>query len=121
MASDNLFLTTEAYRRTYSDQYASIIQQDFNINTGIIGLPPNFDFLNAINEKLQYNIQWQSHFDEQSIVALILQEKQTLIINKNKINVCFGSCLHNKGTHGVHFVGLNGNEERHWNSFFSFF
>jgi len=114
----NKFLTTEAYRRSYSIDYDALIRQDFNINVGIIGMPPGFDMEAAINEKLQRG--WSEFFDDQSIVAAILQDQDTIVVSKQKIVVAFGDTFYAKGTHGVHLVGLNSGETRHWKKLFTF-
>ena len=49
--NSNHIILTESHKRSYSGVLKNIIPYEFNINSGIIGLPPNYDFENDIKVK----------------------------------------------------------------------
>jgi hypothetical protein len=109
------FLITEAFKRSYSPRYEAYIRSGFHINTGIIGLPPGYDFAAEINTVLPHDERWREHFDEQSIVAAIMQHKNPTVLTLTEIAVCFQS--YNYGSHGMHFVGANKGMRKYWDTY----
>jgi hypothetical protein len=119
--NSNHVILTESHTRSYSGILKEIIPYGFNINSGIIGLPPNYDFENDIKETIKnHKIKWEDHTSEQTLVAYILSKKNCEIINKKEIYINF-DCHKEKiilGTCGVHMCGLNGtNKNEKWYKF----
>lgn len=107
--SNKLFFITEAVKRSYSDNLNNFIHNKFN--SGFFGVPPKFDFLKKINNIInKYEIvSWEhSIFEEQSVVAKIIEEENNFsVISLDEIHVCFEEIKNSK--FGLHFVGLNYN------------
>lgn len=106
--SQDLFLITQGCREkkngvTYGF-FENLIRKDekINFNTGIIGLPPNYDFNFEINNILEKNnLQDLTFFDEQGMVSYIIQNKNYKIISNKKIS------FFKNGECGVHLIGVN--------------
>jgi hypothetical protein len=100
----DMFVVTESLKRSYSGIYQKDIPENFNINSGFVCLPPNFDYRKELlKNKLK---KWENHFDEQTLVAKVLSvQKKIKIINLSEIYVCFDR--YKEGSCGVHLVGLN--------------
>lgn len=111
------FLITEGYRRSYNKTFDKNIKSNFIINSGFVGLPPFFDYKKEIDNILDINKKWENHFDEQSIVANILQNKKTKIINLNKISINGYNTGNFNGECGTHFNGINQGFNTRWMEF----
>ena len=114
--SDCLFLATQALRRNYS-LLDSLIKQDFNICSGFIGIPPKFDYKTELNQVIEKLNSWNGFFDEQSVVAYVLQSKNVEIIPLKEINIIGRYSEYKLGTHGTHFTGLNRGWNFYWERF----
>lgn len=117
LSSEN-FLITAAIKRSYSSEIESFVRSDFNINSGIIGLPPHFDFVKEINESievLQIN-EWRRHFDEQTVVAYMLQNKDVLTIPLDVISIWRKGKMP-RGSCGIHLAGLNYEDDLLWKNY----
>lgn len=116
LESSNLIVVTEAYRRSYSGPLERLIPSGFNINSGVLCLPPGFDFKSRLEKEINtYGLEWNDHFDEQTLVAYVLsQHKNVKIIPQSEIAV--SAHYLNFGTHGCHFVGLNSTNLSYWRS-----
>jgi hypothetical protein len=111
------FLITTAYERSYSG-LESAIKPNFNINSGLVGLPPCFDYSKEINAAIENGTNnWDHYFDEQSIVAYILQSKKIEIIPFEDIPVLVHFKPYVIGKYGVHFSGLNKGFKIHWDRY----
>ena len=75
----DMFVVTEAFKRSYSGIYQKDIPENFNINSGLVCLPPNFDYRKELL-KNEFK-KWENHFDEQTLVAKVLSVQK-----KNKDN-----------------------------------
>lgn len=80
-------------------------------NSGIRGIPPNFDFEKNIKRMLAINKRpLKSELDEQGLQnAAISMETEPLIVSKEEVSICSPFYPHQQylGTKGAHFVGLN--------------
>jgi len=112
--SDRL-LISEAFKRSYSERFDSLVPQGVNYNSGILGLPPGFDFEAHLTPLMQDRVGWTDHFDEQSLVAHIFHKHDPLIVPMKEVQVLQERYI--KGSHGIHFVGLNGGDVKHWNRY----
>ena len=75
--NSNHIILTESHKRSYSGVLKNIIPYEFNINSGIIGLPPNYDFENDIKKTIKnHKIKCEDHMSEQTLVAYILSKKK---------------------------------------------
>lgn len=119
--NSNHIILTESHKRSYSGVLKNIIPYEFNINSGIIGLPPNYDFENDIKKTIKnHKIKWEDHMSEQTLVAYILSKKKCEIINKKEIYINWNTTKEkiSFGTCGVHMCGLNGkNKNNTWCKF----
>lgn len=100
-------LITEAFKRSYNGILEKLIPLGFNVNSGVICLPPNFDFEFKIKETIKsFNLKFENHFDEQTLISYIFSKEENLkIINIKDISVHTENCP--KGKFGIHFVGIN--------------
>lgn len=107
-------IVTEAFRRSYNGELEKEIPKSFNINTGLLCLPPGFDFSKQLKP---YTSEWQNWFDEQTIIAHLLSREisRVEVIPTEQVFVCFERFK--KGTCGVHFVGLNQGNTQFWDQF----
>jgi hypothetical protein len=118
LSQDKIFIT-EAPVRSYSGIFAHQIKTEFKINSGVIMMPPGFDFANKIKYAMTENkSQWKDFLDEQALVAFVLQNEPNLeIIKMSKIFVCRDE--YQLGTHGMHFVHLNRGTKKYYQKFLS--
>lgn len=119
LSSKNKIWITEAPVRSYSGIFSEKIKKGFHINTGLICLPPKYDFTQKVKDAmLSYPSGWTNFLDEQSLIAYILQNENNLeIIKLEKIFVCrdeykFGTC-------GMHFVSVNRGFNKYIKKFYS--
>lgn len=82
-------------------RFSRHVPKYYQINSGLFGLPPNFNLQKYIN---YYGEIWNSHFDEQGLVALSLTSKKHIIIPNTTITNCEFQL---KRSQGMHFIGLN--------------
>lgn len=108
----NSTLLLEDKGRTYG-RFNSHVPPNFHINSGIYGMPPNFDLEPFV--KFYAGDKWEKNalfehdknetFDEQGLIALaLLSHKDYIIISNKKITNCEYAI--EKGQ-GHHFIGLN--------------
>ena len=117
LKSKKITFATEAKKRNYGN-FDKAIPEKTLINTGLFGLPPYFDIKSKINEILKDG--WNNWYDEQGLIASILfKENNFKIISINDIFVCFDELKF--GQYGIHFVGLNINENKYWTKHFKNF
>lgn len=112
LEKDNFTLLLEDLGRTYG-RFENHVPPKFCINSGVYGMPPNFDFEKYIKfyvgEKWEKNALYEHDknetFDEQGLVALaLLDNKNYIIIPKESITNCEYTLCEGKG---YHFIGLN--------------
>lgn len=117
--SDSLIVTTESLIRSYSGTLENHIPENFNINTGLICLPPEFDFKKKLSDCIEeFNLNWKNHFDEQTLIAYIFSKYSNLsIIKLSDIYVCHSD--YKNSNFGFHFTGINYGNKKHWDSFLS--
>lgn len=118
LATKNTFITTKAIKRSYNKKYESQIVEGFDINTGLVGLPPNFDYEKEIKNILK-NIdeKWHNHVDEQTLVAFVLQQQKTIVIPYDVLTACCGITQFEMGKSGTHFVGANKGYDKWWKEY----
>lgn len=108
-------LVLQAYHRNYG-QFDKFVGDNFKINTGLFGLPPNYDFESCVQQLLKNRI-WVHRGDEQGIVATCLQKLSPLMISYDSIvplddNAIF--CRRN----GAHFIHANvAKSHKAWDSY----
>lgn len=111
LESDSTLLL-EDKGRTYG-RFEKHVPANFCINSGIYGMPPQFDLDSYV--KFYSGTSWQKNafnqhdknetFDEQGLVALaLLNHKRYFIIEKETITNCEYHLIEGKG---YHFIGLN--------------
>ena len=107
-------LMLEGESRTYG-RFQKHVPAGLNINSGIYGFPPGFDFGSYV--QLYAGKEWEMNatgthassktFDEQGLVAFILANQKHIIIPNTTITNCEKQWI--KGS-GMHFIGLNRTE-----------
>lgn len=109
------FLTMDSvliYEGIYGCHGKYKVPNSYKINSGIFGLPPNFDFAKKI-KKIQKQDKvraWESWFDDQGCVGACLGDYHTRLMIPQKSIPCMGSdefCKFNKQLTGFHFCGAN--------------
>lgn len=107
-------LTLQAYHRNYG-QFDGLID-DFRINTGIYGLPPEYDFKKEVDLLLEGR-RWSNRGDEQGVVATCLQKLNPFVIPYNTV-VPLDDKAEFIRRHGAHFIHANTAEEHlSWDSY----
>lgn len=80
------------------------------LNSGIRGLPPNFDLESRLESTLvRSGIRLQSELDEQGLQAAVLSASNLFVVGTEDVSICspFPNHQEHLGRCGVHFVGLN--------------
>ena len=114
----NTFLITSPIKRSYSKQFGGKIKKNFNINSGLVGLPPGFDYKKEIENILSEGSgSWMEHFDEQTVVAAIMQNKKLTIIPFSTLSACCNGTKMLIGEKGTHFLGVNKGFKKWWREF----
>jgi hypothetical protein len=109
----NSCFITQAWKRSYGKN-DSLVPENFTANSGLFGLPPGFDFQKAI---IRIGSRWETHFDEQGVVAAIMSKTKANIIPLRDIKVCVPEEEFGLARVGMHFVGLNNGYTAHWEHF----
>lgn len=118
LSQKNIFITTAAIKRSYSNQFGNIVSKNFNINSGLVGLPPLYDYKKEIEDVLiKGSGKWRHHFDEQTVVAAILQKNNSKIIPFKTISACCNITKFILGEKGTHFLGVNKGFDVWWKEF----
>ena len=117
--SDNNTIICEDVKRFYGI-FNKLIDENFCTNTGLFGLPSNFDF--SVSNYYKTNNEWKSNYDEQGFLSLILLKHNPIIINLNEIAIMSHDFCSERAFNpiksGYHFVGLNCKEtHKSWNLF----
>lgn len=109
LSTNKSTLLIEAESRHYG-RFENKVPIGYNINSGLFGLPPNFDLGNYVKlwGKWGENCPNLSRtWDEQGLVAsALLNHNHFLIVPDTKITNCYSELL---WAPGMHFVGLNRN------------
>jgi hypothetical protein len=118
LAEDKIYIT-EAFTRSYSPNLERFIPENFNVNVGVVCLPPGFDFQKNLSDSIEFaNIKnWENFFDDQSLTAMSIYKEKPKIIPLSDLFVCAKNLVQAK--YGLHFVGLNRNQCIYWNKFLS--
>jgi hypothetical protein len=122
--SNSIPLISQALRRSYG-RYNHMVPRPLCINSGIIGLPPDFDFKEDINELLNRKGGWLGrnkdfvNFDEQGIVAVVLSKNEHYIIPTTTVSCLpakgdLAAVLRNPMLCGIHFIGMNYLDHQWW-------
>jgi hypothetical protein len=118
LETDDLFLISQAFQRSYHGRFEKLVKDNFNINSGLVCLPPKFDYAAKINNLIRETKgTWQTHFEEQSLVATVLQDENVEIIPINKIQVSGPTPGFKIGSCGTHFCGVNKGYVKDWDIF----
>jgi hypothetical protein len=112
------YLATEPLKRNYG-QCDEFVGSDTMINTGLLGVPPGFDFGQLLNANIVlHGIEdLEGHFDEQGLVASVLQNHRVDIIPLTDINVCWTERDYRLAKCGMHFVGVNKGAVEYWEKY----
>lgn len=108
--------------------YDHHVPKGYKINSGIFGIPPDYDFEDCLRKKISTNSQWKDKFDEQGLVASVLLDyKNYQMIKQVEIpiieNVKWEPKVYydDKKCCGFHFVGGNRTENHEgWNNYISY-
>jgi hypothetical protein len=109
-------MLAEGLQRNYG-QFVGNVPEGVVLNSGIIGLPPGFDFRGRLLNLLPPGWEWGGFFDEQGLVVSSLVGDNPLVVGLDEVAICQP---HERPTeaHGHHFVGLNSNPEHFgWEQF----
>jgi hypothetical protein len=111
-------LCSEAYKRNYG-QFDGYIPSQVMINTGVLGLPPKFDFRGELLRIIQQAgvTLWETHFCEQGCVSSVFCKYNFLQLTLNDISVGIPENPFDPGLHGIHFVGLNAGWSTWWRQY----
>lgn len=118
LSGESSFFITEAVARSYG-AFNRINKRHHKINTGLFGIPPEFDFaaeLNATVKKVNLP-NWYTHLDEQGCVANIFEQRKFEFVTLDQVYVCHPDFPYKVGQYGQHFVTLNRKPTAHWQTF----
>ena len=99
-------------------QFHDLVDGDLRVNSGIIGLPPQYDFQSELSATARLaKIQaWSDPFDEQGLVAATLSKRPYIMIPMTRVPIVEESSAgegwnRHLGKCGTHFVHLNLHED----------
>lgn len=109
--SSSMSIITSAHRRFYG-AYNQLVSPDLTVNSGLFGLPPNFDLGRSINRFIAVypRLGWLEHCDDEGVLACILSKNNLCVIPMEEIHVCNPSVdfsPYSLGSCGTHFAGSN--------------
>jgi hypothetical protein len=111
--NSNRPLLLKGRRRVYG-KYEHLVPQPFAINSGIFGLPPNFDFQQEIKNfcKNDKEKKWTHWCDDQGIIGGILITKNPIFITMESVmNYLSEFNIQPKSNwNGIHLIGSNRSE-----------
>jgi hypothetical protein len=112
----NIFFISQAIEKSYGSLQNNI-NLNVNLNSGFFGVPPGFDFQKEIELIIKkFNIEWKnSHFEEQAVVAYIINKNKYELINLEKIYICKDKIK--QSDYGLHFVGVNKGNDKFWKTY----
>lgn len=107
--SSTLSIITSAHKRFYG-AYNQFVSPELKVNSGLFGVPPNFDLAKAINRFILVYPQsgWSYHSDDEGVLACVLPN--LCVIPMDEIHVCNPSVdfsPYSLGSCGTHFAGSN--------------
>jgi hypothetical protein len=115
LQSNNYFIYTEGLHVNTKGRFNWPIGKTFN--SGLFGIPPNFDFKEQIENKLKDQLGWTDYFDEQGLVGeILLNQNNVLNIDLKTIGI-FEEAPVQIGLHGYHFVKANSGTNTAWNHY----
>lgn len=107
--NNDRILLYEGLYKSYGFFQSYFEEKDTQINSGIFGIPPNYNLEEKCKEACEetgFNT-WSGKFDEQGLIAYTLtKEKYELIRLKEVPIIEHNGCLGEKQC-GYHFVGIN--------------
>lgn len=117
--SGNYTLMLRGRARAYGG-YDHKVPQPHAINSGLYGLPPNFDLASKIKDccKEDETRAWLKWCDDQGVIAYSLFQGNHIIIEPDVILNYFPEYTDPlpTGLKGVHFQGLNAGKRQNWKS-----
>jgi len=120
--SGNYTLMLRGRARAYG-KYDHKVPQPHAINSGLYGLPPNFDLASKIKEccKEDKIREWEKWCDDQGVIAYSLFQTDYIIIEPDVILNYFPEYTHPLpfNIKGVHFQGLNRGRRTNWKKLIS--
>lgn len=113
-------ITTAAHIPMHGCFKKPLKNTNLKINTGLLGLPPNFDLGAKLKNLFRlFPYDQNSHCDDQGAFLMICK-KMLKIIPMEEIYVCNPNenfAKYKKGDCGIHFAGLNKGLSKYWNIF----
>lgn len=103
-----IFLGYEGLHRLYGN-YENIVPKGC-FNSGVFGLPPNFDFESFLASAIDQGVEkkWVGKFDEQGLVANTVLRHENVIITQKELPILEKNWqLTKSDCCGYHFVSLN--------------
>ncbi len=116
---DNFFFATESFNERHYGNYSDVVPEGgMNVNSGMYGMPPGFDFLKwIVNFYIKHGRRDYHHANPQGVVAAMIknQKNHRIISNKNillspvlrYVGKDWDLILDREKTHGLHFTGIN--------------
>lgn len=106
-------LLFEGRFRVYG-KYENLVPQPFAINSGIFGLPPRFDFQQAIKTFCSNDTEkaWTQWCDDQGVVGGILLKLDPILIKLESVMNYLPEFSFQPKSHwnGIHMIGANRNQ-----------
>jgi len=114
--NEDCLLITESNGRRLGN-FDSFVPDGVKINSGLIGLPPGFDFEKEIQEMqiISGRQRFEGFFDEQGLVAAVVSKYRYTLINLDEIWVCADQFK--LAPVGIHFVRANQGYTDPWNEY----
>jgi len=109
--AENKCLMTEGHFRNFG-KYADKLPSKLRLNSGLIGLPPNYDFGKDLKEVFMGWDDTGEAFDEQGLIALALTKNPYYIMPLSELHICHENYV--KTPFGIHFVRVNSGAYTFW-------
>lgn len=114
LASDRRVLAAEDVRRAYDGELAPSVPDGFNVNAGLVCLPPGYDY-GAELRKIVHS-PWEGHCGEQAAAACVFSKCPDFgLVPLTEVSICGKDYL--RGKSGIHFTGLNRGLTDGWNRY----
>lgn len=111
-------------RKRYYGQFDKFVPEGLIINSGIYGMPPDFDFSKRVLDMCELIDSWHQDrsigsFDDQGIIAACLISEDSIIIPPSQIFNCDMATIDVPKVNGYHFIDSNRGFYKFWNEFLS--
>lgn len=105
LKDNNKILLCQGHGRQFGPFFDPKVIKGVSLNSGIYGMPPNFDLRQKIIDETKEINKWQSWWDDQGVLAAIFFKEEYIKISLTDVSICHTD--YSVGKYGVHFCAAN--------------